>query len=379
MRHLKYYQELNEQSNPEKDRVIAIQKALKKAGFGESLGDSGPNKDGVDGIFGERTKSAVIEFQKKNGINPTGNVGKITAPKLGIKYETLANSTKVNNDASKVPVIKQSPNKEDYLMFNGNFLYWMNPDGKYKKKWKACSGRTQYHLAIDKEIWMDRYKISPKDWSKYKDVGPTPEGEYMMGPLMIREIPDDWLDRNAVSAFFAKQVANSFDSSIEAESKHEWSDKTFYSRVAWGSARGSLRPLKGTNTFGRGSMYLHGGSLPGSIGCIDLVTGIKDFAGYWTEWSRSSGKKEIKLKVDYSTFNPNIPVETQDQPFKLPDFNSSELDNFLIKSNEILSDTLKKENVKIPKEMVLDKKTGSKPLFFASSDRRNKNTEEALT
>ena len=49
--------------------VQMVQLALKRAGF---------NPFGLDGIFGGRTKSAVIEFQKSRGLSPDGIVGKNT-------------------------------------------------------------------------------------------------------------------------------------------------------------------------------------------------------------------------------------------------------------------------------------------------------------
>lgn len=68
------------------ERISKIQKALKKAGlkYEKLLGNTGPNKDGVDGIYGKRTKKAVEEFQKDNGIKSTGFVGKITSKALGL-------------------------------------------------------------------------------------------------------------------------------------------------------------------------------------------------------------------------------------------------------------------------------------------------------
>jgi hypothetical protein len=49
---------LNEQS---KDQVMQIQQMLKDR-FNADLGKSGPNKDGVDGIVGDRTKNAIEKF-----------------------------------------------------------------------------------------------------------------------------------------------------------------------------------------------------------------------------------------------------------------------------------------------------------------------------
>jgi hypothetical protein len=42
--------------------VIILQRILKELGF--DLGSTGPNEDGVDGNFGEKTEKAVMEFQK---------------------------------------------------------------------------------------------------------------------------------------------------------------------------------------------------------------------------------------------------------------------------------------------------------------------------
>ena len=56
--------------------VSQIQQKLKNWGY-----YSGP----VDGIFGSRTESAVIYFQKSNGLTPDGVVGSATLSALGIK------------------------------------------------------------------------------------------------------------------------------------------------------------------------------------------------------------------------------------------------------------------------------------------------------
>jgi len=82
--------------------VECIQLALKKANLGNMLGDTGPNKDGVDGKYGNRTRSAVIEFQKRNGIKQTGFVGQLTAPKLGCQPMSKSKS-KVNPNIEPKP------------------------------------------------------------------------------------------------------------------------------------------------------------------------------------------------------------------------------------------------------------------------------------
>lgn len=61
--------------------VIELQKMLSKLGY--DLGDSGKNKDGIDGIYGSNTLVSVIEFQEENGLKGVdGIVGDKTMKKL---------------------------------------------------------------------------------------------------------------------------------------------------------------------------------------------------------------------------------------------------------------------------------------------------------
>lgn len=57
------------------EEVKSIQRALNERGY---------YAGGVDGIFGTKTKNAVINFQKDNGLSPDGIAGKQTLKALGI-------------------------------------------------------------------------------------------------------------------------------------------------------------------------------------------------------------------------------------------------------------------------------------------------------
>jgi len=76
--------------------------------------------------------------------------------------------------------------------------------------------------------------------------GPIPAGEYWVQPSQLWE--NNWL----------KSALNS-------------------SRSAWGNFRLTIHPYPGTQTYGRGGFFIHGGTAAGSAGCIDLVLNIDRF------------------------------------------------------------------------------------------------------
>jgi len=79
-------------------------------------------------------------------------------------------------------------------------------------------------------------------------------------------------------------------------------ENAWYKRAptsAWGDYRITIHPFTTTTTFGRGGFFIHGGSVRGSIGCIDLTINMNTFA---LDLIRESGLREcqIHLTVDYS-------------------------------------------------------------------------------
>jgi hypothetical protein len=71
---------LNEQLANVVNTPKKIQQKLIDLGY--DLGTSGPNKDGVDGYIGSRTRNAIKDFQTKNNIKPTGVLDQTTRNKL---------------------------------------------------------------------------------------------------------------------------------------------------------------------------------------------------------------------------------------------------------------------------------------------------------
>lgn len=56
--------------------------------------------------------------------------------------------------------------------------------------------------------------------------------------------------------------------------------------AAWGLYRITIHPFADTDTNGRGGFFIHGGSAPGSAGCIDL--------GHWMD----SFVRDLKAELD---------------------------------------------------------------------------------
>jgi peptidoglycan hydrolase-like protein with peptidoglycan-binding domain len=63
--------------------IKQIQQKLVNLGY--DLGPSGPNKDGVDGYIGRRTRKAIKDFQTKNNIKSTGVLDQTTQNALSLK------------------------------------------------------------------------------------------------------------------------------------------------------------------------------------------------------------------------------------------------------------------------------------------------------
>ena len=80
-----------------------------------------------------------------------------------------------------------------------------------------------------------------------ENVGPIPAGEYWIDPRQMKDM--------ALNNLFSGGSARS-----------------------WGSHRITIHPFDDTHTFGRGGFFIHGGTIPGSAGCIDLTTEMWRFA-----------------------------------------------------------------------------------------------------
>lgn len=155
--------------------------------------------------------------------------------------------------APKVPACMKS---RIALVFDGSFLHATGE--KTALLFPAVSGKRTEAGKFDYS--SERQKIPYK--------GPIPAGEYWVQPSQMWE--NNW-----------------FKSLVRTP------------RSAWGNFRLTIHPYPGTQTHGRGGFFIHGGSVPGSAGCIDLTVNIDRFVEQLTKELEGLPKCYIPLTVRY--------------------------------------------------------------------------------
>lgn len=123
------------------------------------------------------------------------------------------------------------------------------------KGWPAVSGKPAKDGSFD---------YSPAR-QRVSNAGPLPAGNYWINPSDLWE--NAWYKSDSV--------------------------------VSWGNFRITLRIYPGTDTFGRGGFFIHGGAVPGSIGCIDLTSNMNDFVKTMRTFVGRSNNCFIPVKVEY--------------------------------------------------------------------------------
>ena len=113
--------------------------------------------------------------------------------------------------------------KADTLKYNGKNLRLVGDDGKTKWEGRAYSGKPGTTAADQTKPWL----------------GPIPAGRYTLNPNEISHVTGLRYSLRSVTG-------------------------------DWGHYRAPLHPAPGTDTHGRDNFFLHGGSTPGSAGCIDI-------------------------------------------------------------------------------------------------------------
>ena len=150
----------------------------------------------------------------------------------------------------KVPTCGLAPIR---LSFDGYFLHGFGVN--YSVTYPAISGKMingKFDYSVESQ--------------KQQNQGPIPEGEYWVQPSEIQE--------NAWYRFKNSQVA-------------------------WGDFWLTIHPYPKTETYGRGGFFLHGGTVPGSIGCIDLSIRVGKFVESMNARLGKSKNCYIPLSVKY--------------------------------------------------------------------------------
>jgi hypothetical protein len=171
-------------------------------------------------------------------------------------------STAVDNELRrrlKAYEARMHPNYD--LRFNGRELV-LRENGSPILNWAAVSGRPG--------------KQSP-EFQTQRGQGPLPEGDYQFN----------------VSGLQKYDEISNWQKFKSALGGGEWKGGP----DSWGRYRFWLTPAPGTETFARSDFSIHGGSTPGSAGCIDLTDEMDEFADLMT----ALGQDEINVKVDYGS------------------------------------------------------------------------------
>lgn len=165
---------------------------------------------------------------------------------------------KVRNEALQEEVKNKNPTMSGY--FDGSRFVIMQDDGNiiYRQTYPAVAGKP------DKD---GKFDYSPER-QKTPDEGPLPEGTYWINPQKIIKSPDAWSFEN---------VGNIAAGIINTISKEKVGSMPG-GRPAWGEGHVQINPTKVVvDGVKRGGFTIHGGSTPGSVGCIDLTENDGNF------------------------------------------------------------------------------------------------------
>ena len=203
----------------------------------------------------------------------------------------------------------EATNSSASLKFDGDYLHWLN-NGVSVAKWDAYSGLSFGNTPLsDYGTLYDVKTKDPNETSKLKDAGPTPPGTYKLGKLQVR----DGVNVNVPATYKADDISFLKAMWIFKKSSPDvlknlgnWTADSDLSKIGWGDFRIALTPDKQTDTHSRTSMYIHGGAIAGSHGCIDLTDQMPNFAKWYSAWlvQKQNKGKSLILTVEYPKKRP---------------------------------------------------------------------------
>lgn len=151
-------------------KVEAVQQKLVDLGY--NLGKTGPNGDGVDGIFGNKSRNAVKQYQLDKGISPAlGNVGPKTAASLGVEQLTSSSTStsKGSGSSSSSSGTEASGSSPFATKAEGDdFRKWMNDNVPWAAKEldldRTGSHTNQTIINAFNKVFEPKYGTT---WGKY--------------------------------------------------------------------------------------------------------------------------------------------------------------------------------------------------------------------
>ena len=190
--------------------------------------------------------------------------------------------------------------KNSNLLFDGDYLHWRHGESTVVK-WPAIAGITPWNepAMVDSYIRSLGGGGSSRDWSKIRGTGPTPPGEWYIIDMQARGTQD----ADSLITLFKAGMEAVEGAATGKEASHNWAANTGASKIAWGNYRIFIHPKSGTQTFGRSRMYIHGGQIAGSHGCIDLGEYMDQFAALYIMWKAYSNRNTMNLTVEYNIEN----------------------------------------------------------------------------
>jgi len=240
--------------------LFYLTKALTKLGYYEPDTRAGESKKQLNQYPNQRLFNAIDKFRTENKIKETGAVkpGHWTEVKIKeeLKQQQEPYRYKGNTFETKIDV-----KDGQYAVFDGQKLTVYDGDNTILF-WNAVSGKDGFQTP---------------EYQDQKNKGPIPKGVYIARQEKIQHMsPLDWAI--GWTRVFGDNLGGKWPGSS----------------VSWGTSRVWLEPSKETNTFGRDKFSIHGGTFPGSAGCIDLTNQINSF----TSWLENTGK-DLLLYVKY--------------------------------------------------------------------------------
>jgi hypothetical protein len=238
-----------------------------------------PREREADRIAADVMNAATTASPSASGAGlmrmPVVNAGNGTTEELKKEIDRLKEEQKTRPADEQDAYTKRIAQLETYLAERGNSTLADCPFSMLfnGSELKLSGAVTASYPAVSGEPnAAGKFDYSPEQ--QKTAGGPIPEGEYWINP-----------DQMTLLGFGEKiRLKNA-------------------PYKSWGDNRITIHPFDSTHTFGRGGFFIHGGAVPGSIGCIDLTSSMDSFALKVQAYQATNCK--AKLLVNYPKLVPD--------------------------------------------------------------------------